>query len=87
MTAGNEVGRFWNGGRLTDLASWGSGDWNGDGDFTSDDIVTALADGGYEQGPRAAVAAVPEPNSLVPLMLGLMQLTRCAVRQKQIAQP
>lgn len=44
------------------LASWSSGDWNGDGYFNSADFVLAFEDGGYEQGPRA-VAAVPEPTA------------------------
>ena len=28
-------------------AGWGEGDWNGDGEFSSGDFVTAFADGGY----------------------------------------
>ena len=47
------------------------GDWNGDLIFSSSDLVTAFTDGGYESGPRAAVAAVPEPSSLVLLLIGL----------------
>ena len=27
-------------------------DWDGDGDFTTGDLVIAFQDGGYEQGPR-----------------------------------
>ncbi len=45
-------------------STWGTGDWNGDGDFTSSDLVAALADGGFNQGPRLAIAPVPEPNTL-----------------------
>jgi hypothetical protein len=33
-------------------STWASGDWDGDGNFTSANLVFALADGGYEQGPR-----------------------------------
>ena len=51
---------------------WSSGDFNGDGRTNSGDLVTALADGGYELGPRAAVAAVPEPASFVLALLGLL---------------
>ena len=52
-------------------AGWAEGDWNGDGFFTSDDFVTAFQDGGYEQGPRTDVAAVPEPGGVVLLLTGL----------------
>ena len=39
-----------------------AGDFSGDGDgeFESADLIVALADGGYDAGPRAAVSAVPE---------------------------
>ncbi len=52
-------------------SGWSDGDWNGDRDFTSGDFVTAFQDGGFEKGPRAAVAAVPEPSSLL-LLLGTL---------------
>jgi hypothetical protein len=48
---------------------WSTGDFNGDGRTNSSDLVAALAGGGYEAGPRAAVAAVPEPSSLVLLLV------------------
>ena len=51
-------------------AVWSTGDFNGDGRANSSDLVAALSDGGYELGPRAAVASVPEPSSLVLLLLG-----------------
>ena len=50
-------------------STWSTGDWNGDGDFDSGDLIAAFSDGGYEAGPRAAVAAVPEPSTL---LLGLV---------------
>jgi hypothetical protein len=52
-------------------STWATGDWNGDGDFDSSDFVTAFTTGGYELGPRAAVAAVPEPASLVSSAIAL----------------
>ncbi|MCA9150792.1 MAG: PEP-CTERM sorting domain-containing protein [Planctomycetales bacterium] len=52
-------------------AVWSEGDWNGDGRFNSGDFVAAFTGGGYEQGVRAAVSAVPEPSSLVLLVLGM----------------
>jgi hypothetical protein len=53
-------------------AHWWSGDWTGDGEFDSSDLIVALAEGGYEQGPLAAVSAVPEPASAVGLLAGLL---------------
>ena len=58
-------------------AGWAQGDWDGDGQFTSGDFVAAFVGGGYEVGPRpggpnAAVAAVPEPSSLILLGIGLL---------------
>jgi hypothetical protein len=50
-------------------AGWANGDWNGDGFFSSRDMVAAFVDGGYEMGPRTDAAAVPEPTSAV-LLLG-----------------
>lgn len=49
-------------------STWADGDWNGDGDFDSGDFVTAFTAGGFEIGPRASTAAVPEPSSL-PLLV------------------
>jgi hypothetical protein len=51
-------------------------DWNADGEFDRFDLVFVLQDGGYGQGPRAAVAAVPEPNSFVLLGVGLLRFAR-----------
>ncbi len=53
-------------------AVWSSGDFNGDGRANSGDLVTALAGGGYELGPRASVAAVPEPSGLLLMLCGLL---------------
>jgi hypothetical protein len=55
-----------------DNASWADGDWDGDLDFTTTDFVVALSGGGYEAGPRAAVAAVPEPSSVALLAFGML---------------
>jgi hypothetical protein len=56
-----------------DVASaWSTGDFNGDGRTNSGDLVAALADGGYEAGPAPAIAAVPEPNSLLLTIVGLL---------------
>ena len=53
---------------------WSTGDFNGDGWFRSSDLVESLSDGGYDRGPRAATAVVPEPTTLtLTLMLMLMR--------------
>lgn len=59
---------------------WGTGDWNGDGDFDSGDFVLAFQGGGYEQGPRPAPAAVPEPSSIVLLLIGVVGVMRRRTR-------
>jgi hypothetical protein len=53
-------------------SGWGSGDWDGDLDFGTSDLVEALADGGYRVGPRELLAAVPEPRALPGVAVGLM---------------
>jgi hypothetical protein len=55
-------------------STWSTGDWNADGDFTTSDLVVAFQDGGYEAGPRAGVAAVPEPASWLMLISGWLSL-------------
>jgi hypothetical protein len=37
---------------------WEEGDWNGDGDFDSGDLVAAFQEGLYERPSRAASNAV-----------------------------
>ncbi len=53
-------------------SGWAEGDWNGNGDFESGDLVVAFQDGGYEAGPRAPMAAVPEPRGLILVALGVI---------------
>ncbi|MCA9167641.1 MAG: PEP-CTERM sorting domain-containing protein [Planctomycetales bacterium] len=55
---------------IEDNSGWAEGDWNGDKDFDSSDFVAAFSGGGYEAGPRAAVSAVPEPSTIVLLLVG-----------------
>lgn len=60
-------------------AGFAEGDWNGDGVFNSSDFVTAFASGGYEKGPLpGGLMTVPEPSSLVLLLLGV----GCIIRRR-----
>ena len=53
-------------------AGWAEGDWNSDLKFNSSDMVAAFADGGYERGPRPPAVAVPQPTSVLLLVVGLI---------------
>ena len=55
-------------------SGWATGDWNGDTEFGTGDLVTALSDGGYEAGPIPRVLAIPEPSSVILLLVGLIVL-------------
>jgi hypothetical protein len=55
---------------------WSTGDFTGDGRTNSGDLVAALSDGGYEMGPRVPVAAVPEPTSMILMLLGVGAMWR-----------
>lgn len=62
-----------------------TGDWNGDVEFDSGDLVLAFQDGGFEQGPRQEVNAVPEPTSIIMLatpLVGIALLRRTALHSK-----
>ena len=59
---------------VQDLRHTWFGDANLDGEFNSADLVIAFADGGYEQGPRAVVSAVPESAGAQLLSMGLLGL-------------
>jgi hypothetical protein len=66
-----------------DNSTWTEGDWNGNKDFESSDFVTAFIDGGYEAGPRPAVAAVPEPASIIASLMGLTLVVLSGRRKRQ----
>ena len=68
-------------------STWATGDWNSDGDFDRTDLVLALQDGGYGQGPRRAFAAVPEPEGLVLVLLGIALLAAFDLSGDRIIDP
>jgi hypothetical protein len=43
-------------------STWSSGDWDGNLEFESSDLIAAFQDGGYENGPRENSHNVPEPT-------------------------
>ena len=58
-------------------------DWDGDGEFTSGDFITAFQQGLYEQGSvLPAVRAVPEPSSCTLGLLTLLGLRRRQPRRR-----
>ena len=61
---------------ITGNSTWATGDWNGDGEFDTGDLVAAFKDGGFEVGQRTAVAAVPEPSSMMLLCVGILGTIR-----------
>ena len=63
-----------------DPAGWADGDFDGNMLFDSADFVASFIDGGYEAGPVAAVAAVPEPSSILLILVGLLGVLR--IRRK-----
>ena len=62
-----------------------AGDWNGDSDFSSGDLVVAFQTGAYEAGVITALS-VPEPAGFVqmmPILLLLFQRVVCDRRNKR----
>jgi hypothetical protein len=59
-------------------STWSSGDWNGDGEFNSSDLMFLMREGGYEGASRTIVNAVPEPSTLawVSVSMGLLRPRR-----------
>jgi hypothetical protein len=59
---------------VEDNAGWSDGDWDGDLDFTTSDLVVAFTDGGYVQGAVPALSTVPEPTSISSLLMSVVLL-------------
>jgi hypothetical protein len=56
-------------------STWEDGDWDGDLEFSSGDMVAAFQGGGYRPGANV-VSTVPEPHSLPLIWLGLLAFRR-----------
>ena len=46
--------------------------WNGDGEFTSNDLVLAIQTGAYEHGYSGSAPVVPEPTTASLAMLAMV---------------
>ena len=53
-------------------STWATGDWDGNYEFETGDIVLAFQDGGFQRGSRATRYTVPEPSSLFLVLLSLI---------------
>jgi hypothetical protein len=51
---------------------WQTGDWTGDAEFDSGDLLLAFQEGGFEKGPRTKIAAVPEPSTWIMFSLPVL---------------
>ena len=54
---------------------WSDGDWNGDGDFNSQDLVSAFAAGPYSRASVPTVPTVPAVPT-VPMAYGILSVDR-----------
>jgi hypothetical protein len=74
---------------VVDNSGWEEGDWDGDADFSTSDLVLAFSTGAFEGKPRLThdkPNGVPEPSGCVILTLsclGLMTMHR-SVRKRQL---
>ncbi len=66
-------------------STWLDGDWSGDQEFDTADLIVAFGDGGFEQGPRSAVA-VPEAAAS-PLVLFMVLLLQRGARCRSAGVP
>ncbi len=73
------VGKF----ELAVNATWSEGDWNGDQRFDTTDLIVAFQEGGFEGGPRASIAAVPEPATATWIGLLSLLVTRWMPRRRR----
>ena len=67
-------------------ATFAQGDFNGDGVFNTADVIEMLSVGLFETGPyfepSVNAESVPEPSSIVTLILGMVSLAVCGRRPR-----
>ncbi len=66
-------------------AGWADGDWNADLRFESADMVAAMQEGTYERESLGAVRAVPEPSSLLLILIACLAMARARARFPHLA--
>ena len=67
-----EAGEFGDGVPMN--SSWATGDWNGDTEFDQLDLVLALQDNGFGKGSRSQNRVVPEPQSIIAMIICCLEL-------------
>lgn len=63
-------------------SNWESGDWDGDCDFTTSDLILAFREDSFENGPRRSLV-LPEPVNSWPIVLLLCRIVVCRVERKR----
>lgn len=64
-------------------ASWTNGDFNGDGRVDINDLTIVLANYGRTAGASIAVAAVPEPSTVLLAAFAVVGLLACVTRKRR----
>jgi uncharacterized protein YjbI with pentapeptide repeats len=62
-------------------STWSTGDWTGDREFTTTDLIVALADGGYEMEAPSLPTVVPEPPGVLLAIGWVAFLAICSPRR------
>ena len=77
------AGRYKNGSRV----SWSNGDWNADGVFDQLDLVVANQAGMYGVQSAREMSPLPEPSTMVLVLIGMMMLMTVRYRNNVTVEP
>ncbi|MCA9199202.1 MAG: hypothetical protein KDA87_16770 [Planctomycetales bacterium] len=81
LTAVFEAGQYED--AVANNSTWATGDWDGNGEFDSSDLVLAFQDAGFETLPNGKVTPVPEPTiSVLGLLLLFLVVPRTSSPRK-----